>query len=161
MVIGDITEKIKEDIRSLNYGNSVYTLSYPAYYLDGSPVTIAVKLEMETEVVLERGEEQESQALLSTSDEYTFMDLGTVKDRFKDVEIIDEIIQVACDKFHIQYENGSIKLSADTASTLTKLNRFVRCIFDIESKVYEINKKLVENNVTTNKFMEYLNHKTN
>ncbi len=160
MVIGDITEKIKENIRSLNYGSSVYTLSYPAYFQDGSQITIAVKLEMETDVVLERGEEQESKALLSTSDEYTIMDLGSVREKFGDIEIIDEIINSTCEKYHIQYENNSIKLSADTSSTLIKLNRYIKCVFEIESRVYDLSKKLNDNNVSTNKFMEYLNNKT-
>jgi len=161
MVIGDVLEQIKESIKSLSYGSSVYMLSYPAYYLDGSQVTVAVKLEMETDVVLERDEEQESKALLSTSDEYTIMDLGSVREKFSAVDIIDEIISSVCEKYHIQYINHEIKLSADTQSTLTRLSRYIKCVFEIESRVNDILKKLSDNNVTTNKFMEYLNNKAN
>ncbi len=165
MVVGDITNKIKEDLRSLSYGGGVYMLSYPAYYDDGSAVTVAVKLEHETDVVLERGEEAENMALLSTSDEYTIMDLGSVAERFSNIDDIDRIITSACAKYHVQYDGEFISLGADVDTTNTKLNRYLKCIFEIEREalkqavVTPAPESSQESDVSK-KFMEYITNKT-
>ena len=163
MVIGDITEKIKTFVNSKNYGSGVYVLTYPAFYEDGTPVTVAVKLEQETDVVLERGEEAENLALLSTSDSYEIRDLGSVLERFNHVEGIEEIISSTCDKYHIKFENGLISLEADTETTLTKLNRYIKCIFEIElrASVSDSKVKDTQSNERTAKLMEYINRKSN
>ncbi len=161
MVIGDITREIKDNLQFLSYGGGVYSLSYPAYYEDGAQITIAVKLEHETEVVLEREEEAESEALLSTSDEYTIMDLGSVAEKFGNIEGIDTIIKRACDRYRVQYDGQFITLNADVATTCQKINRFVKCIFEIELRANEIKQYMeIVGKGTTEELMEYINHKS-
>ena len=160
MKINDILEKINQSIYKLNYGNGLYMLAYPAFYEDGDAMTIAIKIENETEVVLERGEEQENMGLLSTSDEYTITDLGAVVERYANVEGIDQIIERACDKYKCNYADGIITLDADTETTIYKLNRFVKCMWEIERLVSKTVSATHSTNDATAKLMAYLNKKT-
>ena len=142
----------------------MYAIDYPALYYDGSPIYIAVKLEMDSEVVLERGEEVENLALLSTSDEYTIMDQGTVREKFADIIGIDQIIINACAKHHIKYDNNKLTLESDTETTVAKFNRFVKCIFEIETRVMDLTPTTtIESNTSgaSEKLMAYLNKKVN
>ncbi len=159
MKINDILEKINQSIYKLNYGNGLYMLAYPAYYEDGTAITIAIKIENETEVVLERSEEQENMGLLSTSDEYTITDLGAVVEKFANVVRIDDIVADACNKYKCQFADGIITLDADTETTTYKLNRFVKCMWEIERLVNKEESTHTSSDATA-KLMAYLNKKT-
>lgn len=163
MVIRDVLKKFGENMRSRNMGAGVYNIEYPAYYYDGTNIDITVKLEMDSELVLERGEEVENLALLSTSDEYTIMDNGTVREKFSNIADIDTIIENACDRHHVKYDNKKLTLEADTETTTTKFNRFVKCIFEIESRVLDITGTIKESHTAgaSEKLMAYLNKKGN
>lgn len=161
MKITDVLQNLKETIKVVGYGAGLYVLTYPAYYNDGTPVTIAIKIENETEVVLERGEEAENMGLLSTSDEYTILDMGSVMEKFVSVEGVEDIIEKVCAKYHIQYTKGIISLEADIDTTLTKINRFVKCVFEIESHMEDkigtaIQKDKPKTNGVSQEFMAYL-----
>ena len=156
MKIGDITEKIKDNIQSVAFGGGVYQIGVPVCYIDGTPITVGVKLVQDTEVVLERGEDTENMGLLSTSDEYTFMDMGTVMQRFSDILGIRDIIQTACDRNHVYFDGEFITLDADTATTNSKLSRFLRTMLEIEMRVIDIVGKTSKDTHAKDKFMEYL-----
>ena len=143
-------------------GAGVYNIDFPAYYYDGSNIEISVKLEMDSELVLERGEEVENLALLSTSDEYTIMDNGSVRERFASVNDIDNIINNACIRHHVKYDNHKLSLDADTDTTTIKFNRFIKCIFEIESRVMDISgDKELHTTGASEMLMAYLNKKGN
>ena len=166
MVVGDILKKISDGLVTKSYGRGVYKISYPAYFHDATPITVMVKLEADTEVVLERDEEVENMALLSTSDEYTIFDNGETYERFSMVEGIGDIMELACSRHHIKLSNNELSLEADTETTLNKLNRFVKCIFEIESKVVDrvghiIEKEDEHNDSASDKLKEYLKFRGN
>jgi hypothetical protein len=156
MKIGDITEKIKDNIQSVALGGGVYQIGVPVCYIDGTPITVGVKLVQDTEVVLERGEDAENMGLLSTSDEYTFMDMGSVIQRFGEVQGIEGIIQTACDRNHVHFDGEFITLEADTATTNSKLSRYLRTMLEIEMRVGDIVGKTTKDTHAKDKFMEYL-----
>ena len=153
MKVGEITEKIKDNVQSVSFGGGVYQLGVPVCFIDGTPITVAVKLVQDTEVVLERGEDVENMGLLSTSDEYTFMDMGSVLQRYADVQGIEDIITTACDRNHVHFDGEFITLDADTATTNSKLSRFIRAILEVELRVID---KSPKDTQTKNKLMEYL-----
>ena len=161
MKIGDITEKIKDNILSVSYGGGVYMVGVPVYYVDGTPITVAVKLVQDTEVVLERGEDAENMALLSTSDEYTIMDMGTVYQRYADVQGIDSIITTACERNHVHFDGEFITLEADTMTTNSKLNRFIRTVLEIEIRAIDKMEVSQKSSPAKDKLMAYLTNKGN
>ncbi len=161
MKIGDITEKIKDNILSVSYGGGVYMVGVPVYYVDGTPITVAVKLVQDTEVVLERGEDAENMALLSTSDEYTIMDMGTVYQRYADVQGIDNIITTACERNHVHFDGEFITLEADTMTTNSKLNRFIRTVLEIEIRAIDKMEVSQKSSPAKDKLMAYLTNKGN
>ncbi|MBQ4558476.1 MAG: hypothetical protein IJA61_03790 [Clostridia bacterium] len=161
MKIGDITEQFKNYMQVRNYGHGLYLLGLPAVFDDGGLVTVAVKLEQETDVVLEREEEAESLALLSTSDEFEIRDLGSVYEKFADIDNIKDIIANTCEKYHVKFDGANLSLEADIDSAITMINRYLKCVFEIESKVKEVavTEEPTQSNERTAKLMEYINNR--
>ncbi len=161
MKIGDITEKIKGGVQSVAYGGGVYMIGVPVYYIDATPITVAAKLVQDTEVVLERGEDAENMGLLSTSDEYTFMDLGSVLQRYADVSGIEDIIYRACERNHVHFDGEFITLESDTETTNSKLSRYIRTILEIEMRVLDISGAKGKSISAKDKLMQYITNNGN